>query len=153
MAKFKNRDEAKAALPDLKEAHKVARIEYKKFCKEHKLEPEADSSGNEKVGKKWSKLSEAVKKAREAQEACEKFIAENKPAKEKKERASKYEYPAGLDANGKKKFRAAQRAEAKRAEKGDKPAKEKKSDKKKEEAPKEDKKSKKEKKAKEAEED
>lgn len=130
MAKFANVEEAKTALPQLREDAKAARKDLKSFCKENKLDYEVDHSADEKHGKKYGKLKKAVDSTKKAVESAEEFVSSNKPKKEKKERVSKYEYPADCTSAGdKKKFRAAQRAAAKRAEKGEKAEKAPKKDK------------------------
>lgn len=134
---FKSYDEAKEALTQKKEELALAKEERKAFCKENGLSSKDDHSDDPKLGKKFKKLNDPVVKKTAEVEEIKAWMDANKPKKEPKERAVKYEYPAGMtDANEKKKFRAAERRKAASDAKGEgeeKPKKDKK--KSKEEAP------------------
>jgi hypothetical protein len=100
---------------ELKEA-KAALIEFKK---ENKLKGDAEPD-DVKLTKKFGKLKDAVDSAQEDFDAAKVTVKELKPAKE---RQVKYDYPEGISAQDKKKFRAAARAAAKKEEKGEKKSK------------------------------
>jgi hypothetical protein len=139
--KFADKAEAKKALETAKEESAAAKQELRAFEKENKLEKGGDHSSN----KKWSKLNKAYTAKQAEVEEIREALKEVKGPR--KERVSKYEYPAeAKTAADKKKWRAKMRAEAKRAEKGDKPAKKKDKASKAEKSEKSEKKSKKEKK-------
>lgn len=119
MAK-KTQEELKAEVTSIKEELKVAKIEKRDFEKSHKLPKDTDHSGNEKLGKKWSKLNAMVEKKEKALEAARAALTEAKP--QKTARVTTYDYPLNEDgkemtAGEKKKFRAAARAAKKKAEK------------------------------------
>ena len=120
-------EEAVAALDTKKADAKTARLELKAFMKEHKIK-EGETPEDEKLAKKLNKLADAYTKA---QAGVEKATEAVKGLKPKAARATTYEYPEGMSAAEKKKFRSQARAAAKKAakaaEKGDEPAKEKKS--------------------------
>lgn len=120
MANTTNYDEALTAQAEGKETVKQAKTALKAYLSENKLSKTEDHSEDPKHGKKIKRLTSAVEKAQKAMETLNADVKELKP---KKERASKYEYPEGLSAAEKKKFRAKQRAEAnrekKKAEKGE----------------------------------
>lgn len=108
--------EVKESLGTLKDEAKQAKKDLKNFCKDQKLDPEAEHTGN----KKWVKLKALVDKSSKQVAEAEAWLAENKEKKEGKPRATKYEYPAEVQtAADKKKWRAKARAEAKRKEKGE----------------------------------
>lgn len=129
MAKFKNAEEAKNALPELKENKKITKLELKQYCKEQKLEME-DAEGNlinhgehkeDKVAKKWSKLAGAFNKASKALEDAKTFMESKKERKAPGGKLSgKYEYPVDCTtSDARKKFRAAARAAAKKSAKAE----------------------------------
>jgi hypothetical protein len=112
--------ERKEELTSLKEDAKQARKDFKNFCKEAKLDPEADSAADAKHGKKWTKLKALVDKTAKAVTETETWLTENKEKKERTERASKYTYPPEITtAADKKKYRAQQRAAANKKDKGE----------------------------------
>jgi len=124
MAKI-SKDEAKAAVKTAKEGYKAARGEQRAFEKEHSLEKDVDHSGNEKQGKRWTKLSDRTKAAQEKVDKAEKALEEVKASGGS--RRTTYDYPADVKtAADRKKFRTQQRAIKKKKEKGDEPKKEKK---------------------------
>ena len=128
-------DEAVAAKETKLAELKEAKANLNEFKKENKIKGDAEPEG-EKLQKKYTKLQAAVETTQEELDAIKETVKELKPAKV---RESKYEYPEGLDAKEKKKFRTAARAAAKKAEK---PAKEAKKEKVEKEEKKADKKSK-----------
>lgn len=115
MAK-KTKAELKEDLKAAKEELKVARTEKRDFEKSNKLEKDADHSGNEKSGKRWTKLNDMVVKKQAAVDKIQ--VAIDEAAPEATVRAVKYDYPEDVvTALDKKKYRAAQRAAKKKAEK------------------------------------
>lgn len=110
-----------------KEDLKAAKAELKAFRKENSIKPD-ETPTDEKILKKFNKLTATVEKAEEAHNKALEAAKELKP---KTARPSKYEYPEGMTAAEKKKFRAKARAEKKRADnpKPEKPAKEAKAEK------------------------
>ena len=117
MAK-KTKAELKEDLKAVKEELSVAKTEKKNFEKSSKLEKGGDHSADPKHGKKWTRLNAMVVKKTEEVEKLQAAITEAKG--EAINRPSKYEYPADvLTAGDKKKYRAAQRAAAKKAAKGE----------------------------------
>lgn len=129
MAKYKNAEEANEALKAAKEEREVARTEFKDFRKENKIKQDDPPPTDEKLLKKYTKLLDIKTKKEKACEEIKTWLTENKPKKEKKERVSKYDYPADASALDKKKFRAKKRAADKAAkkkeEKGEKETKKK----------------------------
>lgn len=103
--------ERKEELGTLKEDSKQARKDLKNFCKENKLDPEAENADN----KKFVKLKALVTKTSTDVAEAEKWLADNKEVKERAQRKSNYEYPADCTtAADKKKWRAKARAAAKK---------------------------------------
>jgi len=107
-------DSATEQLVEVKADLKDARGEMTDFLKANKLKKGQDHSNHEtaKVAKGWTKADNKISKLEEDRTTLQDFVKANKP---KKERESKYSYPDGLDADGRKKFRTQIRAKAKRA--------------------------------------
>lgn len=117
-----NYEEATEAVNLKKTALKEAKAALRAFRKENDINPDEEIK-DEKLAKKHGKLITAVEKAEKELEAATTAAKELKP---KAERAVKYEYPEGMTALEKKKFRAKARAAAKKEAKGEgaeKPAK------------------------------
>lgn len=117
-----------------KATHTEAKEALKDFRTENEIKKGTDPSEvTGKAGKEYGKLVKAAEKAAEAYEKLKEAEKENRP---RKERQSKYEYPADVvTAEDRKKYRTKMR---KQSADDAKPGKEKKSDKKaskKEEAP------------------
>lgn len=139
--KFNDAAQAKSVIETKKEELATAQKERRQFEKSNELKKGEDHSDHEKHGKKWGKM----KKNEEAIEAeineAKEWLKENKPAKEKKQRVLKYDYPADcVTDEDKKKFRTRMRnaankkegaAEGKKAKKEAKPSEEETSSKKK----------------------
>ena len=106
-------EQAQEAASVKKEALKAVKAEAKEFRKENKLRPD-DTPTDEKLAKKLAKLTSAVEKA---QKEYDDAVEAMKALKPKTVRQSKYEYPDGMTAQEKKRFRAKSRAEARKAEK------------------------------------
>lgn len=137
-------EEATELLSSTKEELNAAKEEKSVYLKENGLKKNDDHSSDKKHGKNITRMDGVIAKKRELIDELKTWMQENKPAKEKKERAVKYDYPEDVvSAEDKKKYRAKQRTAAKNADKPKKEAKEKKA--KKEEAAPEEKPSKKEK--------
>lgn len=120
--KYNNQEEAVAAKTAAKEALEAAKAERSQYAKDNGLKTgkDVDHSGDKKHGKSWTKMTNAIKAQRLIIEEADAWMKDNKPAKEKKERVMKYDYPKGCESEGdKKKFRAKTRAEVARAEKGE----------------------------------
>jgi hypothetical protein len=119
-------EQAVEVVEEKKATLKTAKAEAREFRKENKLRPD-DEPADEKVAKKLGKVNAAVEKA---QKELDEAMAKAKELKPKTVRESQYDYPEGMTAQEKKKFRAKARAEARRAEKaateGESPKKEKK---------------------------
>ena len=124
-------EQAQEAADVKKEALKVAKAAARDFRKENKLRPD-DVPEDQKLAEKLVKLAGKVEKAqKEYDEAAEAA----KALKPKAVRDSKYEYPAEMTAQEKKRFRAKARAEVRKAAKAaEDPKAEKKEKKAKEEA-------------------
>lgn len=110
-------EEAIEAVNLKKAALKEAKQALRAFRKENDINPD-DPIEDEKLAKKSAKLVAVVEKAETELEEANIAAKELKP---KSERVSKYEYPEGLTAAEKKKFRAKARAAAKKAAKGENP--------------------------------
>lgn len=108
-------EEALEAINLKKAALKEAKNALRAFRKENDINPDEEIS-DEKLAKKHGKLVSAVEKAETELTEATDAAKELKP---KAERAVKYEYPEGMSAGEKKKFRAKARAAAKKAAKGE----------------------------------
>lgn len=108
-------EEALEAINLKKAALKEAKTALRAFRKENDINPD-DEIKDEKLAKKHGKLVTAVEKAETELTEATDAAKELKP---KAERAVKYEYPEGMSAGEKKKFRAKARAAAKKAAKGE----------------------------------
>lgn len=106
-------EQAQEAAALKKDELRTAKAELKTFRKENKLKPD-ETPGEEKVAKKMAKLMSNVEKAEKALEEANAMVKELKPAKS---RVSSYDYPEGMTAAEKKKYRAKMRREKKSAEK------------------------------------
>lgn len=114
-------NEALEAINLKKTAVKEAKTALRAFRKENDINPEEEIK-DEKLAKKYAKLATALEKAEtELAEVTEAA----KALKPKVERPVKYEYPEGMTASEKKKFRTKARATAKKAAKAEEPAAEK----------------------------
>ena len=131
MAKTLTAEEIKAKKMAVKEARDAAKTEFIDWCKENGEKRDTKPSDSKKA-KKWEKYKGNYDAQVKALESLKEMEAA--APKEKKERALKYDYPAGLDSAGKKEFRTKARAAAKKAakdaEKGEGKKSEKKGDKK-----------------------
>ena len=140
MAKPKTHEEAIEAVESLKQEVKDNKEKLTAYLKENKLKrnnlPEPDS----KHGKKIAKIEKSIERSREKLEKAKQTAKDLKP---KKERAVKYDYPEGMTAEEKKKYRAKMRAQANKAGKPKKKKKVKEEAPAKEKAPKKKKKAKK----------
>lgn len=121
----KNKDltyeEATEIANQKKEELRTAKGEFKEFRKENKLKADTEPE-DPKLAKQYGKLSKAVEAAEEAYNTAAEEAKKLKPAVT---RASQYEYPEGMTAQEKKRFRAKARAAARKAAKGEEaPAKE-----------------------------
>ena len=137
MAKIKDYEEALEKQGELKTASKEAAQELKDFKKENKAKKGEQVSA--KVAKKITLLEGKVEKAKERLAKINETVKSLKP---KKDRKSKYDYPDGLTAAEKKKYRTKMR----NSEKGDEDKPKKKKSKKADKADSEEKTSKKKKK-------
>jgi len=117
---FNNLEEAKAKLTQVKDDLEVQVGERKAYATEFKLKSKEDHSEDPKHGKKWKAFLTAEEKLRKERDQIKEWMSGNKPAKEKKERNLKYEYPVDCTSdNDKKKYRAKMRAAANKEEKGE----------------------------------
>lgn len=107
-------DSAKAQLGTKKEELKAKREELLAWLKEKGLKKSEDHSKNEneKIAKKFTRLTGEIKALEEETNKLRTFVKENKP---KKERTTKYQYPEGATADEKKKIRQKNRVAAKQA--------------------------------------
>lgn len=116
MAKPKSYDEALAQVEDLKTQLSEAKEDLREFKKENKVKrnkPLEDA----KLAAQLEKKEAEVEKLRTQMDELKEAAKELKP---RKERQTKYEYPADCTTDkDKKKFRAAKRREAKKAAKGE----------------------------------
>jgi hypothetical protein len=108
-------EEAMEAVNLKKTALKEAKAALRGFRKENDINPDEEIA-DAKLAKKHGKLVAAVT---EAETALEEVSTAAKELKPKAERAVKYEYPEGMTAAEKKKFRAKARAAAKKEAKGE----------------------------------
>lgn len=109
-----NYETAKTQLATVKESLSAKRTELTDWLKEKKLKKSEDHSKNEneKIAKKFTRLTAETKDLETKREELKKFVAENKPSKD---RVTKYAYPDGATSDDKKKFRQNCRAAAKAA--------------------------------------
>lgn len=128
MAKAKTHEEAMENVTNLQAEVKEHKAALTAYFKDNKLKRNDDHSDS-KHGKKIAALEKKIERSREKLEKAKEAAKALKP---KKERASKYNYPEGLTAEERKKYRAKMRAQEK---KGEAPAKKKTSKKKTEKAP------------------
>lgn len=98
-----------------KEELRTAKAELKAFRKENKLKADEEPE-DQKLAKQFNKLAKAVEAAEEAHTTAAEEAKKLKPATT---RVSKYEYPEGMTAQEKKRFRAKARAAARKAAKGE----------------------------------
>ena len=118
--KIKNRDQALEMKSKLKAEKETAEGELKAFRSENKIKKEAKVEEVDKALRgTYKKLKATYKGIKDNLQAVNDYLAENKAAKEKKPRVAKYDYPAGMSSEDKKKFRAKARAEAARKLKGE----------------------------------
>jgi colicin import membrane protein len=111
--KAKTYEAAQEDLTAAKEERKVAKEEFKAFKKEKGIKGD-EAPEDQKLAKKFNKMKSTVDTKVARVEEIEAWMKENKPAKERKPRDTKYEYPDGATAAEKKKIRAAERARLKR---------------------------------------
>jgi hypothetical protein len=113
MAKFKTEEEAVEAVATFKEEVKSAKAALTDYYKANKLKRNEEHDADSKHGKKIAKLEKSVErntdKLAKAKEAA-------KSLKPKKERAVKYDYPADMTPEEKKKYRAKMRSQAKKSD-------------------------------------
>lgn len=116
-AKYKDYDEAEAAQKSLKIEVKNHKQSLTSYLKQNKLKRNVDHSDDKKHGKKITAFNKKIERAVSKLEVCNQACKDLKP---KKERAYKYDYPDGLTAEEKKKFRQKARQEANPKKKKDK---------------------------------
>jgi len=126
--KYKTYEEALAAQKALKVEVKNDKAGLTAYLKQNKLKRNVDHSDDKKHGKKIAAFQKRIDRAMAKLETTNGLVKDMKP---KKERSYKYDYPDGLTAEEKKKFRQKARAESKpkkeKKAKKAKPAKAKKS--------------------------
>ena len=107
-------DSAKEELIAVKGSLKEVAEERRAFLKDNKLKKTEDhsKSKDKKIAAAYSKQQKAIDTLSDQKQELITFMKENKP---KTERVTKYAYPAGINAEERKKFRANCRASAKRA--------------------------------------
>jgi len=114
-AKLKTYDEALEAQVEGKKAVRDAKQALTAYLKTNKLKRNIDYTNDTKHGKKIARLNKAIERTSNALVKVNEAVKSLKP---KVERKSKYDYPEGLTAEEKKKFRTKARAEANKASKG-----------------------------------
>ena len=119
-AKYKTFEEAQEAQVEGKTKVRDAKQNLTSYLKDNKLKRNVDYSNDKKHSKKIEKLNNVITRASSNLEKINEAVKGLKP---KKERTSKYDYPEGITADEKKKFRQKVRSEA---NKDSKPKKEKK---------------------------
>lgn len=107
-------DELKEQLVETKTKLSDARKEMNAFCKENKLKKAKDHSDHKdkKIATAYKKLQKAIEKLEAERDALQEKFKASKP---KAERNTKYDYPEGMTADDRKKFRQETRVKAKRA--------------------------------------
>lgn len=113
MAKEVTHEEAVANVEATKTSLKEAREALRTFKQDNGIKRDAVPE-DAKIKKELDKLVSAADKAKAA---ADKAKETEKAIRPRKERSSKYEYPDGMTADEKKKFRAKARREAKAGEK------------------------------------
>jgi len=109
-AKFKTYEEAEEAQKALKIEAKNSKAALIAYLKQNKLKRNVDYSEDKKHGSKIAAFNRAIEKNMNALETVNAQVQELKPSKSK---SSKYEYPEGLTADEKKKFRQKARQDSK----------------------------------------
>lgn len=127
---YNNLEEAQTKRAQLVEKLEAAKTDKKSFCKDNGLKTSETLANTHKLHGKWSKFQNALTGVEAEIAEVDAWISSNKPEGKKSSGpkkepkageafAKKYTYPSDVTTEAdKKKYRAAQRAAAKKAEKG-----------------------------------